>query len=94
MVRYVHRQATNILQELCAESYGRASEKKLERFVDAIAGMLKAPEKSLVSDVNMGKLGSFSFLLTEPNKRYEFSHGSHAKVHSLQRFPASNEFGS
>ncbi|VDO62929.1 unnamed protein product [Heligmosomoides polygyrus] len=53
MVRYVHRQATNILQELCAESYGRASEKKLERFVDAIAGMLKAPEKSLVSDVNM-----------------------------------------
>ncbi|KAK5974545.1 hypothetical protein GCK32_000797 [Trichostrongylus colubriformis] len=50
MISYVHRQATNMLQELCMESYGKSSEKKLDLFMRATYNAFNTSRKTLVSD--------------------------------------------
>ncbi|KAK6032949.1 hypothetical protein OSTOST_00845 [Ostertagia ostertagi] len=52
MISYVHRQATNMLQELCMESYGKASDKKLEQFMQATFNAFNTSRKTLVSDTS------------------------------------------
>ncbi|KAK6055285.1 hypothetical protein COOONC_07210 [Cooperia oncophora] len=50
MTSYVHRQASNMLQELCMESYGKTAEKKLELFMQATFNAFNTSRKTLVSD--------------------------------------------
>ncbi|PIO77259.1 hypothetical protein TELCIR_00625 [Teladorsagia circumcincta] len=56
MISYVHRQATNMLQELCMESYGKASDKKLEQFMQATFNAFNTSRKTLVSDTSTAEL--------------------------------------
>ncbi|XGW32353.1 hypothetical protein V3C99_017140 [Haemonchus contortus] len=53
MISYVHRQATNMLQELCMESYGKSSQKKLELFMRITFCTLNTTRSTLLSDAGL-----------------------------------------